>query len=367
MDDMIRNKNAKFAAVKQEIDTLKQTLSKHVKEKESLMTTFIFFKMESKEKENKYIDKEIDLKNKIKELDNIVHKLDPISEQLVVQPTPVKIEVPSELPKCSVHKKCFEIKKKELLLENDQLLELIISQDLVHTAVNSLGFIGECESIGKSWCEEYNRNITVEVVLSKMNELSKTCSRLQNHCISLELKLQQYKESFQNNSSCSNLNAPALNEFFIINDVKAQLQAKESSISKLRAHIATLKGKNVSDNNVPVNNACVIALGIFKLDLEPLSHRHKNNRETHEDYLQKTKEHTDTLRGLVEQAQNQNPSDPYLDYACKFAIRFQELLVYVSETCPGSQVERKKLVDVTPMDKTRKVRYQEPQESSGTT
>ncbi|GKE46951.1 hypothetical protein Tco_1478209 [Tanacetum coccineum] len=126
---MIRNKNAKFAAFKQEIDTLKQTLSKHVKEKESLMTTFIFFKMESKEKENKYIDKEIDLENKIKELDNIVHKVelnklsehfgkhfvppkelsaeqafwlpisDPIFEQLVVQPTPVKIEVPIELPK----------------------------------------------------------------------------------------------------------------------------------------------------------------------------------------------------------------------------------------------------------------------------
>ncbi|GKD29145.1 hypothetical protein Tco_1239923 [Tanacetum coccineum] len=69
----------------------------------------------------------------------------PISKQLVVPPTPVKIEVPSELPKnfdnglhdelnevktvfnqmeavveqCSINKKCFEIQKKELLLEND--------------------------------------------------------------------------------------------------------------------------------------------------------------------------------------------------------------------------------------------------------
>ncbi|GKB93749.1 hypothetical protein Tco_0979886 [Tanacetum coccineum] len=75
MDDMIWNRNAKFAAFKQEIDSLKQTLSKHVKEKESLLTTFTVFKKESKEKENKYIDNEIDLEKKIKELDNIVYKV----------------------------------------------------------------------------------------------------------------------------------------------------------------------------------------------------------------------------------------------------------------------------------------------------
>ncbi|GJR41865.1 hypothetical protein Tco_1309968 [Tanacetum coccineum] len=126
----------------------------------------------------------------------------PISEQLVVPPTPIKIEVPSELP------------KKELLLENDRLLKVIISQDLVHTAINSLEVIDEFESMRKSWCEEYNRNLTLETELSKMNEISKTCSRLQNHCISLELKLEQYKESFHNNRSCRNLDAPALNEFF---------------------------------------------------------------------------------------------------------------------------------------------------------
>ncbi|GJX14645.1 hypothetical protein Tco_0206403 [Tanacetum coccineum] len=159
---------------------------------------------------------------------------------------------------CFVDKKCLEIKKKELFLENDRLLELIISQDLVYTAVNYLEVIDECESMRKSWCEEYNRNLTLKAELSKMNELSKTCSRLQNHCISLVLILQQYKESFQNNRSYSNLDAPALNEFFVINDLKAQLQAKESPISKLRAHIATLKGKNVSDRINQLNEYVVL-------------------------------------------------------------------------------------------------------------
>ncbi|GJT28348.1 retrovirus-related pol polyprotein from transposon TNT 1-94, partial [Tanacetum coccineum] len=58
-----------------DFDVLSKTLSKQVKEKESLLKTFTVFKKESKEKENKYMDKEIDLEKKIKELDNIVYKV----------------------------------------------------------------------------------------------------------------------------------------------------------------------------------------------------------------------------------------------------------------------------------------------------
>ncbi|GJV08581.1 copia protein [Tanacetum coccineum] len=55
MDDLIRDRNAKLAAFQQEIDTLKETLSNNVKEKESLSKTLTVFKTESKEKESKYI------------------------------------------------------------------------------------------------------------------------------------------------------------------------------------------------------------------------------------------------------------------------------------------------------------------------
>ncbi|GJW95178.1 integrase, catalytic region, zinc finger, CCHC-type containing protein [Tanacetum coccineum] len=75
MDDMIRMKNTKFAAFETEIDTLKQTLSKHVRENESLLTTLNGFRTEFKERESKSIDKEIVLENKNKELENIVCKL----------------------------------------------------------------------------------------------------------------------------------------------------------------------------------------------------------------------------------------------------------------------------------------------------
>ncbi|GJT78977.1 hypothetical protein Tco_1045702 [Tanacetum coccineum] len=71
MDDMIKEK----LALKQQIDSLEQNLSNQIKENESLLQTFTVFKNESREKESKYIDKEIDLEKKIKELDNIVYKV----------------------------------------------------------------------------------------------------------------------------------------------------------------------------------------------------------------------------------------------------------------------------------------------------
>nr|GEZ52684.1 hypothetical protein [Tanacetum cinerariifolium] len=56
----------------QEIDTLKETLSNNVKEKEFLTQTLTVFKTESKEKESKYVNKEIVLEKQNKELEKII-------------------------------------------------------------------------------------------------------------------------------------------------------------------------------------------------------------------------------------------------------------------------------------------------------
>ncbi|GKE30576.1 hypothetical protein Tco_1445960, partial [Tanacetum coccineum] len=71
MDDLVRNRNAKLVDFQQDIDTLKKTLSNHVKEKDSLSKTLTVFKTESKEKESKYIDKKIVLEKQNKKL-NII-------------------------------------------------------------------------------------------------------------------------------------------------------------------------------------------------------------------------------------------------------------------------------------------------------
>nr|GEU33763.1 hypothetical protein [Tanacetum cinerariifolium] len=57
-----------------EIDNLKQTLSEHLKEKESLMQTVTLLKNDFQKEESRNIDREIALEKHIKELNNIVFK-----------------------------------------------------------------------------------------------------------------------------------------------------------------------------------------------------------------------------------------------------------------------------------------------------
>ncbi|GJV84941.1 putative reverse transcriptase domain-containing protein [Tanacetum coccineum] len=59
----------------------------------------------------------------------------------------------------------------------------------------------------------------------------------------------------------------------------------------------------------------------------------------------------------VEQARSLNPLDNALAYACMYTKQIQELLVYVSDTCPTSPSKSEKLVAVTPMNKARKVTF----------
>ncbi|GKA87041.1 hypothetical protein Tco_0808752 [Tanacetum coccineum] len=62
-------------ALKEQVDSLEQNLSKQIKEKEYVLQTFTVFKNESKEKENKYMENEIDLERNFKEIDNIICKV----------------------------------------------------------------------------------------------------------------------------------------------------------------------------------------------------------------------------------------------------------------------------------------------------
>ncbi|GKD86996.1 hypothetical protein Tco_1358150, partial [Tanacetum coccineum] len=83
----------------------------------------------------------------------------PISEESVNSHTPIKIEVPSELL------------KKELLLENDRLLEQIISQDIVHIAVNSSVVNCNSKKIDNCFVETCNKCLELEAELVKKNDM----------------------------------------------------------------------------------------------------------------------------------------------------------------------------------------------------
>ncbi|GKD16481.1 hypothetical protein Tco_1205639 [Tanacetum coccineum] len=82
------------------------------------------------------------------------------------------------------------------------------------------------------------------VELEVYNELSNRFLQLEKHCISLEISIQQKEESFQSNKPCKNLDSPEFHEFFEINELKAQLQAKNSTINNLKKQIRNVYEKS---------------------------------------------------------------------------------------------------------------------------
>ncbi|GKE77458.1 hypothetical protein Tco_1543578, partial [Tanacetum coccineum] len=107
--------------------------------------------------------------------------------------------------------------------------------------------------------------------------------------------------------------------------------AKDVSIANLRKHIESLKGKNVVEKDATPNKAKVIAPGMFKLDLEPLSPNVLKNRDAHIDYIKHTQENTDILQELVEHARALKPLNNDLDSAYKYAKRIQEVDYYKTQ------------------------------------
>ncbi|GKB24980.1 retrovirus-related pol polyprotein from transposon TNT 1-94 [Tanacetum coccineum] len=644
MDDIIRKK----LALKEQVNSLEKNLSKQIKEKESVLQTFVVFKNESKEKENKYMENEIDLEKKIKELDNIIckvgyqnpfylkkaqrikptlydgvvmsnthvamlviddeetlileeesrskmsekakdpeviakkishkpidyEKLNRLTEDFgksfspqqelsaeqtfwfhILNPTinppytpPIIVDVPSELPKVSlvnaslknlkfyltqfdsvvkkrttpnaleesewgfkhtktvfnnkiipflkslkdifnvfdkdilneitevqtvfdqmevaiqqssVDKQCLEIAKKEILLENDRLLQKIMSQDVLLTVMNSMSF--DSVNMEMQKCESCDKCLNLDAELSKSNQayndLLKNYTQLEKHCISLEVSMQLKQEVFQNDESYVSQNGVEILEYFKINDLKARLQDKDTTICKLKDTIKSLR-ENTKEQNVnhdkcelePINkelknsvskflseNECLcneinhvkqvskdpfdsikqtrvrhkeqsdslinklnlksvenedlkaqiqdkvfvitslendlrklkgkeivkhvvhtlsattIAPGMFKLDLVPLPPRLLQNRDAHIDYLRHTQEQANTLREIVKQAKPKQPLDSELDFACKYATRIHELLIYVQDTCPNAITPITKKVAVTHMNNVTKV------------
>ncbi|GJZ32315.1 retrovirus-related pol polyprotein from transposon TNT 1-94 [Tanacetum coccineum] len=299
-----------------------------------------------------------------------------------------------------------------------------MSQDVMICVMNSTAVFDDV-NVKMQSSESCVKCLDLDVeLLNKQNayyDLSKSYSQLEKYCISLELTMQLNQEIFQKDLLSNNQNAHEISEYFENNDLKAQLQAKDTPSCKLKEHIKShgvskllsvnerlhkeiehlkkiykdqfdsikktsalskeqcdslnaqlnsksmenadlkgqiqekvfvtialqkelrkLKGKNVIDNAATITNATSIALGMFKLDLDPLAPRLLKNRDAHIDYLKYTQDQADILWGIVEQAKAKQPLDNALDISFK-KVRFSKPLTSLSNI--HKQVESSKTSD----------------------
>ncbi|GJR42022.1 retrovirus-related pol polyprotein from transposon TNT 1-94 [Tanacetum coccineum] len=240
--------------------------------------------------------------------------------------------------------KCLELKtellKKKDLIEQDVYDKLMKTQSQekdtvirkLKDRIKSLSGKDSVENVKKDIDEIETINIELEHSVAKLLSENENLRKEREHLKSI------YKDQFdsirktrvQSKEHCDSLIAQINAKSVENSDLNAQLQEKVFAITALKNELRKLKGKNVVDTAVSKPNA-TIAPGMFKLDIEPISHKLKNNRDAHEVYIEKTIENTDTLRGF---------------------------------TCPNSPKPSEKLVAVTPMNKDKRVRFAEPVTSS---
>ncbi|GJV44235.1 retrovirus-related pol polyprotein from transposon TNT 1-94, partial [Tanacetum coccineum] len=305
---------------------------------------------------------------------------------------------------CFVDNNGFEIQIKQLRIDNDQILNQIMSQEIVHIVANSVDILDE----KKSCVNDCSKCLELETWLFKKRDfiekeaydkLVKSYLTLEKHCNSLELAIQLNQEIFQRENSGEHLNALTFNQLFEINELKAQSQEKDTVIRKLKERIKSLSGKdNVENVKKDIDEIETINIELEHSVTELLS-ENKNLRKEREhlksifkdqfDLIGKTrvqsKEHCDSLIAQINAKKlkgknvvNTTVSKPNATVALgMFKLNtealsprpknnrdaHEELLIYVSKTCPSSPKPSGKLVVVTQVNKDKRVRFVEPNTS----
>nr|GEX38027.1 hypothetical protein [Tanacetum cinerariifolium] len=322
-------------AFKKEIDTLKETLSNNVKEKESLSTTLNVFKTQSKEKESKYIDKEIVLEKQNKELENIIYCDDLSSAKAVLM---------ANLSSCNSDV-LFEVPYSDSY-PNNILNHGLVFCDLL---VEAIWYTVQAVCQGSTL---FLRSVRIVHCASDLSFLTAgnvaagnrgAQNRAGNANVRNEKVKHHYKELYDSITltRAKTIEKPTslLDD---IKNLKAQLKNKMKCVT------------------VPAKKPKVLAPRMYAIDVEPIPPRNRNNRKVHLDYLKHLKESAVTLREIVEEARVDKPLDSLLVSACLYTKHSQELLEYVIDTCPKDFNARDKKLASTPFTKKNQVTFKEP-------
>ncbi|GJV29240.1 hypothetical protein Tco_1385688 [Tanacetum coccineum] len=135
----------------------------------------------------------------------------------------------------------------------DLLLQECVSNDVMYSYLHSLSGLDahtefQCLYLNKvKECECLSQKLSkeTEIVHKEVyNELSRSFTKLEKHSISLELTLQQCQEQMKNDTVCnekaSNVYLKEREQYFEIQDLKAQLQDKNIAIIAVQTVTAVL-------------------------------------------------------------------------------------------------------------------------------
>ncbi|GJT23721.1 hypothetical protein Tco_0893658 [Tanacetum coccineum] len=271
---------------------------------------------------------------------------------------------------------CAEIEKKNLLIENENLIVNCLSTQLLYDVEKSrcldleadmskeapdFNSFFKIKNLEHQIQEKDNVIRDLKVLVANVNDRScetynaKDVTALieQNECVRVELEKvkQHYKELYDSiKITCAHTREKTSTMLNEIESLKAQLKSKVSCVTS-----ESIKPK-------------VLMPGMYAIDVKPIPHPLKNNRSAHLNYINHLKESVETVREIVEEARVVKPLDNALNYACQYTKLSQELLEYVIGTCPKSFNERDNKAPSTPVTRKKQVTFSDkPGTSSSNT
>ncbi|GJW73986.1 retrovirus-related pol polyprotein from transposon TNT 1-94, partial [Tanacetum coccineum] len=195
-----------------------------------------------------------------------------------------------EVDQSTIDKQCAKIVKKNLLIENENLIANCLSNQLLY-------------DVEKSRC------LDLEAEMSKDAPDFNSFFKIKN----LEHQIQEKDNVIRdlkvlvsnvNDRSCETYNAK---------DVTALIEQNECvrvELEKLRSKVSCITSDLVKPK--------VLAPGMYAIDVKPIPHPLKNNRSAHLNYISHLKESVEIVREIVEEARVVKPLDNALNYACHY-------------------------------------------------
>ncbi|GKC74708.1 hypothetical protein Tco_1120591 [Tanacetum coccineum] len=141
-------------------------------------------------------------------------------------------QMEAEVDQHVVDKKCDEIERKNLLIENENLTAECLSKDVFYTATDSVLTVSRFSDMHDAYTvaqkriaelEAENSNLTLKIQKDDHDDMIKHFSKLEVEHLNLQLKYQHLKERFGNKKSVTSSDAPAFESVFIIGNLKEHL------------------------------------------------------------------------------------------------------------------------------------------------
>ncbi|GJW43615.1 hypothetical protein Tco_0072414 [Tanacetum coccineum] len=191
----------------------------------------------------------------IKELKDIFNNFNQYLVEELADVQKVFYQMEQAVEQHRLESRTFEVKMNQVLSENERLLAQAIDKDIVKTVVNlsvnaSGETVNECQKCLELKTELLNKKDFVDK--ETYDKLCKCFTTLEKHCITLEADSQLNQEIFQQENSVLNQNAPSFTQLFELSELRAQSQAKDTVIVKLKEQIKSLNG-NVDENTVKMD------------------------------------------------------------------------------------------------------------------